>query len=594
MIVPMKKVTVVIPDTQVDQALGDLGNLGIIHVTPVTEPRKDEPKSLIDQLGKLQSAARILERECPSANTYNTAEDIVAVAEIIKKLHEFRHQELERFTALQRELERLNPIGDFDLETIKDLEHRGIFIRLYTCSTGQIKSIPNDMAHVVIGHQQDTAYIAAVSKDDEPPLSAFQPFTFPEQSISAIKETIAKVEERLADINGELSQLAPHERQLRVKISELGQQCKLRRIQMGMGALDPLAYLQGYCPTTRFDRLRRAAVEGHWGLLIEDPGEMESPPTLIENRNWIRIISPVFRMLNTLPGYREYDVSLCYLVFFTVFFAFLVGDAGYGILFLTGTFIVDRKMKLDQREPFMLAYVLSIATILWGAVTGNWFGIQSLSEASGIRHLVVPGLNAFSSDSQSLVMLVCFVIGAAHISIAHVIAGFRQRASLRALSHLGWILIISGAFFIVRLLVLEVPMPSFTYGLLVGGAALAVAFAEPQRNIMKAIGIGLARLPMRTMNCFSDIISYIRLFAVGMATLAVAASFNDMAATIGFRTPLLIILSTFILILGHGINIIMALLAVVVHGVRLNMLEFSGHLDMQWSGDEYQPFRIDK
>ena len=125
-------------------------------------------------------------------------------------------------------------------------------------------------------------------------------------------------------------------------------------------------------------------------------------------------------------------------------------------------------------------------------------------------------------------------------------------------------------------------MPHFAIYLIIFGSALVGIFANFQKNILKGFLISLGNLPLDIISSFSDIVSYIRLFAVGIATVTVAASFNDMAG--GITVPL-------ILVLGHGLNIILAMMSVLVHGVRLNMLEFSGHLGQEWSGKEYKPFK---
>ena len=116
-------------------------------------------------------------------------------------------------------------------------------------------------------------------------------------------------------------------------------------------------------------------------------------------------------------------------------------------------------------------------------------------------------------------------------------------------------------------------------------------FSNPQKNILKGVLHTLVDMPLKVISSFSDIVSYLRLFAVGYASVIVASSFNDMALEIGFGSILSSALAALVLFLGHAINITLGLMAVVVHGVRLNMLEFSGHLNMQWSGKIYKPFK---
>ena len=112
-----------------------------------------------------------------------------------------------------------------------------------------------------------------------------------------------------------------------------------------------------------------------------------------------------------------------------------------------------------------------------------------------------------------------------------------------------------------------------------------------QKNVFKGIAKTLSSLPLDIISSFSDVVSYLRLFAVGYATVTVALSFNGMAGQLGFGSVVTSLISSLILFLGHSLNIILALMSVIVHGIRLNMLEFSGHLNMQWSGRPYAPFK---
>jgi len=140
-------------------------------------------------------------------------------------------------------------------------------------------------------------------------------------------------------------------------------------------------------------------------------------------------------------------------------------------------------------------------------------------------------------------------------------------------------------------LVLGKPLPGFVAILFMAGVSLIAIFSHFQKNILKGILLSLSNLPLDIINTFSDVVSYIRLFAVGMATVIVASSFNEMALGAGINSVLSGLISVVVLLFGHALNIILALMSVLVHGVRLNMLEFSGHIGMQWSGKKYRPFR---
>jgi len=117
------------------------------------------------------------------------------------------------------------------------------------------------------------------------------------------------------------------------------------------------------------------------------------------------------------------------------------------------------------------------------------------------------------------------------------------------------------------------------------GVVLAFLFAYPYKNVLKRFGFGLADLPLSVISAFSDVTSYVRLMAVGLASSVLASNFNEMALDIGIWP-----LTAMVFVLGHGLNIALCLIALFAHGVRLNMLEFSNSLGMQWTGYAYQPF----
>ena len=152
---------------------------------------------------------------------------------------------------------------------------------------------------------------------------------------------------------------------------------------------------------------------------------------------------------------------------------------------------------------------------------------------------------------------------------------------------IGWALFIWGMLGVVRMFVLntaigwDTPWPYF----LSAGSALAILFDTPSKNIFKMILTGFANFPLSMLGAFSDIISYVRLMAVGLASGVLAASFNDLAFDSGS-----LFIAVPILVFGHTLNLGLAMIALFAHGVRLNMLEFSNNLGMQWIGNLYKPF----
>ena len=315
------------------------------------------------------------------------------------------------------------------------------------------------------------------------------------------------------------------------------------------------------------------------------------------------MMKPLFDMLGTVPGYREYDISMWFLLFLALFFGMIIGDAAYGVIFLAiGVLLNIKTKKLSNIN--LLLYVMSIATIAWGAVTGTWFGSEAAMKIPFFRAMVIPAIAnypaAFGVDStaaQNAVMKFCFSIGMIQLSLACVMNIVRKwkEKSLAFVADFAWLAMIISIYFLALMLVIGAEVNiKLVFAVVIGGLVLVILFGAqaPGQSFGKGIKAGLGgafTTFLNTISAFGNVMSYIRLFAVGMASLAIAQSFNGMASPMlkGFAFPAGIL----ILVIGHGLNIIMGMLSVVVHGVRLNLLEFSGQLGMEWAGIPYEPFR---
>jgi V/A-type H+-transporting ATPase subunit I len=363
-----------------------------------------------------------------------------------------------------------------------------------------------------------------------------------------------------------------------------------------MGDTEEIFYLNGYLPTNKKDEVKKEAENNSWGYVFEKPKESDNPPVLIKNSKWVRIIEPVFNFMGTTPGYHEYDISIWFLLFFSLFFGMLIGDAGYGFTFLAITFFVRRKFKKAPFEPFVLMYVLSGATIIWGALSGTYFGSEAIAQLPILNVMVNPNISSFNlsssgfNDNQTFMISLCFLIGAIHLTIAHLLVAIKNLKSLKMISQIGWVGIIWSLYFIAGNLVLGKEFPQVGIYLFIVSTILTLLFSNAENGILKGLGATLGSLPLNIISGFSDVVSYLRLFAVGYASVVVAHSFNQMAIGSGINSIASGIIAAIILLLGHSLNIVLGAMAIIVHGIRLNMLEFSGHLNMEWSGIKYRPF----
>jgi len=415
--------------------------------------------------------------------------------------------------------------------------------------------------------------------------------------MAEIEALLANKRKNLAACTEEFCQLTKYRPFLK---RDLQEQKKLAAFAEAKGALameQDLTYLTGFCPCSALDTLRAAARQKKWGLVVAEPGEDDRIPTLILYSGWTRPFKPVMDFIGVTPGYREFDSNGPSLFFFTIFFAMLVGDAGYGLLlFLAALFFIYRTRA--DREPFILLALLSAATLIWGTLTGNWFGSESLAQLPGLRQLTIPALTAAAPKSAAAVIQLCCLLGAVQLSFAHLWRAASRIPKLKALADLGWALVIWAIYLLSLFLILSRPINHLAFWLLAVGTSLIFIFSEQEgRFSFRAIGRALARSPLTMLTglgSLSDLISYIRLFAVGLATREVALAVNHLALETAGETIFSTLAALAILLSGHSLNILLGAMAVLVHGVRLNLLEFSRHLEINWSGIPYAPFSKEK
>jgi V/A-type H+-transporting ATPase subunit I len=597
MIVKMKKVSIVLFDRFRDQSLRALRKLGLVHIES-RPASSDELSRFGEQKMQLERAYLLLpeqrkikkkrEKKRGGKETRGnlsagsvTEEDINGCLEISEEVVELTEKIRlveEKIGRLKKEQQRLAMWGDYDPQEIHELAEKGVNISLYELSVNQFKQLPEELDWVLISQTKSFVRLAVVTVGSEAELE-FIPVTLAENGRVELQRQVEAAGKELRGIEHRLQLLSGERARLQAVLQRLERKIEFEQVRTAMVGEEQLSHLVGYLPSKRADALKRAAAENGWALLIDEPAEDDPVPTLVENPRWIRIIRPMFSLMETTPGYREFDISFLFLLFFSLFFAMLIGDAGYGIVLFVLTLVARLAMLKRPGGVFSLLFVLSGATIVWGALSGTWFGVEAWARHPVLSRIVIPQIASFGVENTRTVMFLCFLIGAVHLSIARIINFIRNLPKLVAFSELGWLSILWGMFFVVRYIVLQ--------------EALIVVFGEQKGKFIKGVFFGLVRLPLSildSISSFSDIVSYVRLFAVGLATVAVAANFNAMAAQVGFGIPSGLI-SAFILFFGHTLNIIMGAMSVIVHGVRLNMLEFSGQLGMEWSGVPYKPFK---
>ena len=509
----------------------------------------------------------------------------------------------EKLNLIREDLIWWEPWGDYDPSEVAILKSKGVELHFYETAKAEWEAFSKDYRSFVVSSVKNTVYGVIVVAEGETAPEA-DSVKLPEYGVSELLKQKLHMEDKLKGLNEVLEQFSGQQNMLKDLQKYVEQDIEYHEVRTGLGNEENLDYFSGFMPARNREKIQTLAAENGWAVILSEPAEDDVVPSLVENNRVVNTIKPLFDILEVLPGYREMDISLDFLISFTLFFAMIIGDAGYGTLFLLITILVRLKSKKGG-PGFNLMYLLSAGTVLWGVLTGNWFGSQALGSWEPLKNLVIPQISAFPElfgadiDSSSTIKYMCFVIATIQLCIARLKNFIFKMPSLVAFEQLGWLTMLLGIYHVVLFLVLGIsPIPPYAMNMIGGGLIAIILFGQQEKGVnffkgvLKGLNpIGLFQLFLDSISLLSDIISYIRLFAVGLASLAIAVSFNAMAAPMMAEPGVAMVGGALILLLGHTLNIVMGALSLIVHGVRLNMLEYSGHLDMEWSGFKYEPFK---
>jgi V/A-type H+-transporting ATPase subunit I len=615
MIVPMNKIHLLCLRGDRESALANLRDLGVLHVAPVEMHDTADRSELTQHLARVERAVSFLdgvkphseapgnakrplgqapENSCrpdgrrsqsqaPAADGKTVAERTLAAMDRLAELD----KEAE---VLRRDRERLLPWGDFNPRQICELRNAGVHVALCLGTAADLDRLPAAATVQVVQQVKDRLWFAVMSPEPLDELALPLASVPTDIRLADIDRRIGEIRTVRAGIDTDLAALQPALPLLRDHLAALASELEFRQCRDGMAEHGPVLALTGFVPVPDADRLRAAARQHDWGLLLQKPGPDDQPPTKIVMPKIFRIVEPLFSFMGLAPGYREWDVSVCFLFFFTLFFGMIIGDAGYGAIFLGFTLYLRHRMPGPKmRLPVRLLITLSTVTIIWGLLTGNIFGIPATILPVWLRG--VPILTG--EVGNRTIKFLCFLIAAGHLSAARGWKALLAFPAKQAFGELGWMLLIWANFFVaVALIVTSGSIATWVLALYAAGILLILTCGVNWRDFGEILST-----PFGLIGSFVDVLSYIRLYALGLSTYYIASSFNEMGLMVldipfpKFLFPFMVLFMIVVLLLGHALNIAMGVIAVLVHAIRLNTLEFSNHMGLTWSGTSYAPFR---
>lgn len=644
MIVPMKKVSLVVLDSSKKESLKTLRKLGVVHLETIegdsaalsafkeSSSETDKAISILEEI-KLNKKELPVQEKLSKEEACSKAKEILALSDRKKSYFDSINQDTQ-------ELSRLELWGTVNPDDLQELAQKGIFAYLYEIPSEKYSLIGEDCRTIVVNSvNKITRFLLLSDTAIEEKPASLPPEAYavplPRASTEVIADDIRKAHQGIVRIDGEIKAAKKYTKALKDYKKELASDIEFENVYSGMaheeGESDSakLAWLTGYVPEDLMEKFKAACSENGWAYAASTPSQEDYVPTKLKNNKLVSLIYPLTDFLDVTPGYNEYDISSWFLLFFCIFFAMIFGDAAYGaLILLLGLGLMFKGMKAGKAGASinLLVVLLGFSTMVWGVMTCSWFGIagdklpeqlinMSCMPFSKYKYALANGLpfdSAVAEDYANLNQKVfCFVLALVQLSIAHIKGIISNRKTLKAIGELGSLLELWGMFYIVMAMVGNpeefplgvvegktimiasvIPLPYLCIGVLLFGFALSFVFSNYNGSIKESVlesCKNIISVLLGIVNVFSDMVSYIRLWAVALAGAAISGTINEMAGPMIGKFSMIIFVVV-LLVFGHGLNLMLNLLSVIVHGVRLNTLEFSSHLGMSWSGIKYRPF----
>jgi V/A-type H+-transporting ATPase subunit I len=588
MIAPMRKFAFLIHSEDYHGFLEELRSLGVLHVQVRKDFKiQDEPDPLENQIKTVESALKLVKKRIVhSPSSANIPESGAGLADTIWNTQEHLDSKKQKLHLLQKELQSLAPWGDFENFTIAEIANSGWTCSFFTCPLRKFQQQWLDIPFLFPIHKYapDAFFVVFHPSGTPPEIDAEQlppPAQDPAQLRLVINETrqqIDELEQTLDGFSARIPNLSSYLAQLREERD------KAMVVQQTTSAAeDALKVLEGYVPKEKEGFLVKALESKPIVFWATDPTPEDAPPILLKNNRYSRLFEPISKLFD-LPNYRELDLTPFFAPFFMLFFGFCLGDAGYGLAILLGTLAYRLKAKPELIPLLTLAHYLGGATILFGLLTGTIFGINLMeTEATWLaqwKKYILDGQGAFNLALLLGLIQTLFGLGLQAYNRA------RQNGFTDALPPMGWILLLAALLDIGMFHVL-----GFAANIIAWVAvAFIVVFSLPGGSLFGRLGKGLWDLYGIT-GFFGDLLSYVRLFALGISSAILGYVINDIAFQFIDVLPVIgPILFVLFLIIGHTANLLLAMLGSFVHPLRLTFVEFYKNAGFSGGGKAYSPF----
>ena len=600
MIAKMKKLTFLVYHKEYDAFLNHIRDLGVIHVLMKSQGAAENSalQESIRWSSRYASAIKFLQGL--NGTAVHNQGDVLKGKEALLAVETLQQEDQhlsQRLQTAEKELALLEPWGDFDLKNVKRLHDAGYQIGFYLCSDKQFSQEWIDKYNaVVINRVGVKVYFVTITPNHLMVELDVEAARLPETSLSSLKERLEMIHKEQEQIDTRLKQLAETViPDLQAAQVDLHAQIEFSKVVLSTDALadNKLMLLEGWAPSERVEEIKHFLSESEVYYEIAEPKPEENVPICLNNKGFFRLFEPIMR-LYMLPKYNELDLTPFFAPFFMLFFGLCLGDSGYGLFMLLAVTIyrlIAKNITATMKPVLTLVQLLGVSTMACGLLTGTCFGFN-------LYEIQLPFFQSLketiSLDNQQMFNL-SLILGGVQIIFGMILKAVNQSIQFGfkyAVGTIGWLLILVST-------AIAFAAPGFmSMGgnihliFLALGGLMAYLYNSPDKNIFVNLGLGLWDSYNMATGLLGDILSYVRLFALGLSGGILASVFNSLAVGMSpdnvIAGPIVMVL---IFVIGHAINIFMNVLGAMVHPMRLTFVEFFKNAGYEGGGKEYKPFK---
>lgn len=601
MISKMKKLAFLIYHKDYDTFLEQVRNLGVVHVVTKSqgEAENQDLQATIRLSARYAAAIKLLEgmNVKTADKTSGNADKGEQVLDKLETLQQHDAETNHRIQAIEKEITAMEPWGDFKTESLKRLRDAGYEVGFYICSDKVYDEEWETQYHaVVINHIGSKVYFVTVTPVTVTVSLDVESAKIADRSLSEIIQEKEKLDAERAETENAMKELAensiPDLKAAQIRTSQL---VDFDKVKLSADSLagNKLMLLEGWAPAENAQQLNDFLKSSEVYYEISDPVPGDNVPIQLNNKGFFKLFEPIMK-LYMLPKYNELDLTPFFAPFFMLFFGLCLGDTGYGLFILLGISgyrLIAKSISPSMKPILTLVQLLGLSTAICGLLTGTCFGFN-------LYDINVPFIQKMKEvimlDNQQMFNL-SLILGAIQIIFGMTLKAVNQTIQFGfkyAISTIGWLLVLVSTAVAFAAPGVMAMGGTLHLAILAVGGLMVYLFNSPGKNIFLNIGLGLWDTYNMATGLLGDILSYVRLFALGLSGGILAGVFNSLAVGMSpdnvIAGPIVMVL---IFVIGHSINIFMNVLGAMVHPMRLTFVEFFKNAGYEGGGKEYKPFK---